>query len=149
MTSDQPGPIPKRPQQISIGRSEQASKEPVMFDNPIARLDADVAAAIESVTDPKERIEAAIRQVHDPEIPVNVFDLGLIYEIDIDPDHNVRIQMTLTSPACPAAQELPGQVRRAVSQVPEVKDVEVDMTFDPPWSVDHMSDVAKVQLGMM
>jgi len=96
-----------------------------------------------------EPIINAIQQVYDPEIPVNIYELGLIYRVDIDDDKNVKVQMTLTSPACPAAQELPLQVRGGISVVPEVKDVEVDITFDPPWGPEKMSEVARVTLGMM
>jgi len=96
-----------------------------------------------------ESIIHAIQQVYDPEIPVNIYELGLIYRVDIDDDKNVKVQMTLTSPACPAAQDLPLQVRGGISVVPEVKEVEVDITFDPPWGPDKMSETARVTLGMM
>lgn len=151
MSGNETPPNPGKSFQVSVKETEKppSQRAPAMLDNPIARLDADVAAAIAPLSDFRERIEAAMRQVHDPEIPVNIFDLGLIYEVDIKENNDVHILMTLTSPACPAAQELPGQVRRAVSQIPEAGQVEVEMTFDPPWSVEHMSDVAKIQLGMM
>ncbi len=96
-----------------------------------------------------EPVVNAIQQVYDPEIPVNIYELGLIYRVDIDGENNVHVIMTLTSPACPSAQELPLQVRGGVAVVPGVKDVEVDVTFDPPWGPDKMSEVARVTLGMM
>jgi FeS assembly SUF system protein len=94
------------------------------------------------------RIVQALSTVFDPEIPVNVYDLGLIYDVIVDASSAVGIRMTLTAPACPAAQFLPGQVRTAVAQVPGVTDVKVDIVWDPPWDRDRMSDAAKLQLGM-
>lgn len=97
----------------------------------------------------EERIEDAIKEVYDPEIPVNIYELGLIY--DIHADHStgdVKIIMTLTSPACPAAQELPLEVRRNVGKLQGVNDVDVEITFEPAWSPDNMSEAAKLQLGM-
>ena len=91
---------------------------------------------------------SALSKVFDPEIPVNVFDLGLIYEIIIDAQGTVGIRMTLTAPACPAAQFLPEQVRQAIAAVPGVSDVKVDIVWDPPWSRERMSEAARLQLGM-
>lgn len=96
----------------------------------------------------KDKIIDAIREVYDPEIPTNVYELGLIYDIDVNDEGKVQIKMTLTSPACPSAQELPLEVRSHVGRVPQVTDVEVDIIFDPPWNPDMMSPIAKVQLGM-
>ncbi|MCC0079000.1 MAG: SUF system Fe-S cluster assembly protein [Rhodobacter sp.] len=91
----------------------------------------------------------ACRTVFDPEIPVNIYDLGLVYTIAIDDTSVVRIIMTLTAPGCPVAGEMPGWVSDAVSVVPGVKDVEVEMTFDPQWGMDMMSDEARLELGFM
>jgi FeS assembly SUF system protein len=96
-----------------------------------------------------ENIVDACRTVFDPEIPVNIFDLGLVYTIDINPDSAVNIVMTLTAPGCPVAGEMPGWVSDAVNSVPGVKDVNIDMTFDPPWGMDMMSDEARLELGFM
>jgi FeS assembly SUF system protein len=90
----------------------------------------------------------AIKTVYDPEIPVNIWDLGLIYEILADADSVVGVRMTLTAPNCPAAQWLPGQVEEKVRAVEGVADVKIDVVFDPPWDRDRMSDAAKLQLGM-
>jgi len=90
----------------------------------------------------------AIKTVFDPEIPVNVYDLGLIYRIDIDEHAQVHIDMTLTSPGCPVAQSLPLEVADAARNVPEVSDVHVELVWDPPWSMERMSEAAKLQLGM-
>ncbi|MFC2126281.1 DUF59 domain-containing protein [Bacteroidota bacterium] len=99
--------------------------------------------------DLRERIIQAIKTVYDPEIPVDVYDLGLIYEIKIFPINNVEILMTLTSPACPAAESLPSEVQQKVSYIKEVNDVHVEITFDPPYSPDMMSESAKLELGFL
>ena len=91
----------------------------------------------------------ACRTVFDPEIPVNIFDLGLVYTIEIGPENEVEIVMTLTAPGCPVAGEMPGWVADAVEPLPGVKQVNVQMTFDPPWGMDMMSDEAKLELGFM
>jgi FeS assembly SUF system protein len=90
----------------------------------------------------------ALRKVFDPEIPVNIYDLGLIYDIFADAAGVVGIRMTLTAPACPAAQFLPTEVKRRIAEIPDVSDVKVDVVWDPPWDRDRMSDAAKLQLGM-
>ncbi len=97
----------------------------------------------------ENRIVEAIKSVYDPEIPVNVYDLGLIYGVVINPDRTVNISMTLTTPNCPAAGFLPGQVEMRVRHVPGVEDALVDITFDPPYSPDMMSDEAKLELGFL
>ncbi|MEX2216083.1 MAG: iron-sulfur cluster assembly protein [Phycisphaeraceae bacterium] len=89
----------------------------------------------------------ACKNVFDPEIPVNIFELGLIYDVAVDEKRDVKVTMTLTSPACPAAQELPLEVRGRIAVIPGVNDVDVDVVFDPPWSPAKMSEAAKVQLG--
>ena len=94
------------------------------------------------------QIVKALSTVFDPEIPVNIYDLGLIYEVIVHASSGVGIRMTLTAPACPAGQFLPGQVKKAVEAVPDVTDVKVDVVWDPPWTRDRMSDTAKLQLGM-
>ena len=91
----------------------------------------------------------ACRSVYDPEIPVNIFDLGLIYTIEIDAENAVKVIMTLTAPGCPVAGEMPGWVQDAISAVPGVKEVDVEMVFDPPWGMDMMSDEARLELGFM
>lgn len=92
-------------------------------------------------------IVAALKTVYDPEIPADIFELGLIYKIDIDDDRMVKIMMTLTAPGCPVAGEMPGWVENAVSAVVGVSGVEVAMTFDPPWTPDRMSEEAQVAIG--
>ncbi|MCX7633078.1 MAG: DUF59 domain-containing protein [Turneriella sp.] len=97
----------------------------------------------------RENIIAALRTCYDPEIPVNVYDLGLIYGIHIDPEKNVRIDMTLTSPNCPSIKSLPEEIRDKVSAIPGVKSATVELVWDPPFSVAMMSDEAKLQLGLL
>ena len=95
------------------------------------------------------KIIEIIKTIYDPEIPVNIFDLGLIYSIDIDKEDNVEINMTLTSPFCPVAESLPGEVRKKVEAMEEISSAKVEVTFDPPWSMDMMSDEARLELGFM
>jgi FeS assembly SUF system protein len=104
--------------------------------------DAEQTAAL------RPAVVAALSEVFDPEIPVNIYELGLIYDIIIDQSRTVGIRMTLTAPACPAAQFLPGEVKQRIAKIPEVTDVKVDIVWDPPWDRDRMSDAAKLQLGL-
>ncbi|MEQ9404192.1 MAG: iron-sulfur cluster assembly protein [Cyclobacteriaceae bacterium] len=97
----------------------------------------------------KEDIVRAIKNVFDPEIPVDVYELGLIYEINILPINNVEIVMTLTSPSCPAAEQIPSEVEMNVRAVAGVNDVNIELTFDPPYATDMMSEEAKLELGFM
>ncbi len=97
----------------------------------------------------REPIIAALRRVHDPEIPVNIYDLGLIYTIDIADNGDVDVDMTLTAPACPVAGMMPLMVKDAVQKVEGVGRVQVELVWDPPWSQDNMSEEALLQLGMM
>lgn len=122
----------------------------------------DAVAGLESAPEPKkvsaippEEIErltndivAALKTVYDPEIPADIYELGLIYKVDIDDDRNVTIEMTLTAPGCPVAGEMPGWVESAVSTVAGVQNVAVNMTFDPPWDQSRMSDEARLALNM-
>ncbi|PTX02396.1 SUF system Fe-S cluster assembly protein [Pararhodobacter aggregans] len=96
-----------------------------------------------------EPVVDACRTVFDPEIPVNIYDLGLVYTVAIDPENKVKIVMTLTAPGCPVAGEMPGWVQDAVGSVPGVQDVDIDMTFDPQWGMEMMSDEARLELGFM
>lgn len=98
--------------------------------------------------DLRSRVIAALRTVRDPEIPVNIYDLGLIYDLDISATGAVSIRMTLTAPNCPVAEALPGRVAQAVRTVPGVSDARVELVWEPPWSRERMSDAAKLALGM-
>ena len=97
----------------------------------------------------QDKIVVMLRTVYDPEIPVNIYDLGLIYNVDIDNAKNVTIEMTFTSPACPAADFILMDVQMKVESVPEVNRVDLDLTFDPPWDQSMMSEEALLELGMM
>ncbi|MBV7393405.1 SUF system Fe-S cluster assembly protein [Mameliella sediminis] len=96
-----------------------------------------------------DTVVEACRTVFDPEIPVNIYDLGLVYTIEINDQSEVRIIMTLTAPGCPVAGEMPGWVAEAVEPLPGVKQVDVDLTWEPPWGMEMMSDEARLELGFM
>jgi FeS assembly SUF system protein len=100
----------------------------------------------------KDQVVAALKKVYDPEMPINIYELGLIYDVAVDDDAaavgQVAIRMTLTAPNCPVAGSLPAEVERAVRAVPGVTGVKLDLTFDPPWSKDRMSEAAKLMLGL-
>ena len=95
------------------------------------------------------KVIAALSEIYDPEIPVNIYELGLIYDIKIDPDQTVHIKMTLTAPACPVAGSLPGDVEKKVEAIPEVKSADVELVWEPAWSRDLMSETALLTLGML
>ena len=96
-----------------------------------------------------EQITEACRTVYDPEIPVNIYELGLIYTFDINAENEVNIKMSLTAPGCPVAGEMPGWVADAVEPLPGVKTVDVELVWEPPWGMDMMSDEARLELGFM
>lgn len=95
------------------------------------------------------QVQAALRTVYDPEIPVDIYELGLIYELKIEPSGQINIKMTLTAPSCPEAMSIPARVESAVRTVPGVTDAKVELVWEPPWNPNLMSDAAKLQLGML
>ena len=97
----------------------------------------------------KEKVVEAVKTCYDPEIPVNIYELGLIYDINVTASSEVSVKMTLTSPACPAAMSLPGEVEDKIRVMAKPKDVKVEVVWDPPWNPDMMSEAARLQLGMM
>lgn len=99
--------------------------------------------------DLREKVMAALKSVYDPEIPVDIYELGLIYEVNILPINNIQILMTLTSPSCPSAEAIPEEVKQKVLDIPGVNDVNVEITWDPPYSQDMMSEAAKLELGFL
>jgi FeS assembly SUF system protein len=101
------------------------------------------------IPDLKEKVLDAIKTVYDPEIPVDIWELGLIYDLKIFPINNVYIQMTLTSPNCPSAEQLPQEVKDKIKAIEGVNDVELELTFDPPYTTEMMSEAAKLELGFM
>ena len=96
----------------------------------------------------KDRVIEEIKKIYDPEIPVNIYELGLIYNIDIDENNNVKIKMTLTTPNCPVAESLPNEVKNSIKEIKEVKDVDLDLVWDPPWDKSMMSEAAKLELNL-
>ena len=96
-----------------------------------------------------EKIVRVIKTIYDPEIPVDIYELGLIYDVFVNEDFEVKILMTLTTPNCPVAETLPLEVEEKIKSINEVKDAEVEITFDPPWNQDLMSEEAKLELGML
>ena len=119
------------------------------------RTDADTAAAEKLSAIPADElarltdeIVTALKTVYDPEIPADIYELGLIYNVDVDDERSVKIKMTLTTPNCPAAADLPGQVENAVASVSGVRDAKVDIVWDPPWDPSRMSDEARAVLNM-
>jgi FeS assembly SUF system protein len=96
-----------------------------------------------------ESVLDALREIYDPEIPVNIYDLGLIYGVDVSPEADVMVTMTLTTPHCPVAESMPGEVELRVSSVPGVRDAEVNLVWDPAWDPSKMSDEARLELGML
>ena len=97
----------------------------------------------------EEQVIAALRTVYDPELPVNIYDLGLIYNVAIDKENKVQIQMTLTAPGCPFAQTFPGMVESKVKEVEDINDANVELVWDPPWTQDRMSEAARLELGLL
>jgi FeS assembly SUF system protein len=118
---------------------------PAASGNGVAPLVPDPMATLEL----KPRVIEALITVYDPEIPVNIYELGLIYDVLIGADRRVLVKMTLTSPNCPSAQSIPGEVRYKVKAVAGVTDAHVEIVWEPPWTMDKMSDMARLQLGLM
>ena len=132
--------------------SAKPVESPATAQNQPESVPPDVAAAPVTAADSetlRERIVETLRSIYDPEIPVNIYEIGLIYAVDIDPTNAVNIQMTLTSPACPAAGTLPGEVEDKTRRVEGVTDVKVDLVWEPTWTPALMSETAKLQLGML
>src|SRR3954468_2563894 len=110
---------------------------------------AETASAEAPGGDLYEGVIEALKDIYDPEIPVNIYDLGLIYDVEITPEHHAKIKMTLTTPHCPVAESMPGEVELRVGSVPGIGDSEVELVWDPPWDPQKMSDEAKLELGML
>ena len=120
------------------------SREPSPYEEEVERPQPDAGDPVL-----QEKVIEALKTVRDPEIPVNLVDLGLIYELIVKQDGTVYVEMTLTTPACPVAGALPGQVQQAVASVPGVQDARVKLVWTPPWTKDRMSEEAKLELGLM
>ena len=130
--------------QLPVIQPSSEAPSPVSAEMQTRDMASDPAALDEL----RPRIVEAIQTVYDPEIPVNIWELGLIYDIIVDAGRNVGVRMTLTAPNCPAAQWLPGQVEQKVRAIDGVSDVKIDVVFDPPWDRERMSEAAKLQLGL-
>lgn len=129
-------------------RVEDAPHQPDYLEGFLAQKPAPVAEG-EPGGDVYEGVIAALSEIYDPEIPVNIYDLGLIYGVDVTADGHVVVTMTLTTPHCPVAESMPGEVELRVGAVPGVGSAEVNLVWDPPWDPQKMSDEAKLELGML
>ena len=140
---------------------ERVSEDAMTPDTVITRTDADQDPAeteseleagpeVTGGGDPelRSRVTAALKEIYDPEIPLNIYDLGLIYRIDIEPDTNTSIDMTLTSPNCPVAESLPGEVENAAKAVDGIGDVQLELVWDPPWDMDRLGEAGRLELGL-
>ena len=96
----------------------------------------------------KDKVVAEIKKIYDPEIPVNIYELGLIYDVTIDENNKVYVKMTLTTPNCPVAESLPNEVKNSIKEIKEVREVELDLVWDPPWDKSMMSESAKLELNL-
>jgi FeS assembly SUF system protein len=133
------------------GKVEQLRKEPTMnppppIGHPMHTSRADQTPAQRSL---EAMIVEVVRQIYDPEIPVNIYDLGLIYEINIDEKYHVNVKMTLTAPGCPVAGSLPIQVEQKIEAIPQVVSADVEVVWDPPWDKSKMSEAALLDLGLI
>ncbi|MDT9599481.1 SUF system Fe-S cluster assembly protein [Sphingosinicella rhizophila] len=115
----------------------------------LSRPPAASASDVEPGGDLYEAVIDALKEIYDPEIPVNIYDLGLIYGVEISPDRHAKVIMTLTTPHCPVAESMPGEIELRVGSVPGVGHAEVELVWDPPWDPQKMSDEAKLELGML
>ena len=132
MTQDATETAPETQAEETQVPSSQPATPPVIGDNPV------LAKVVE-----------ALKNVFDPEIPVNIYELGLIYGLDITPEGNVSVRMTLTTPSCPVAGSLPGEVESVVRDIEGVNDCEVELVWDPPWTPEKLSEAAKLELGLL
>ena len=96
----------------------------------------------------KDKVIAEIKKIYDPEIPVNIYELGLIYDVTVDENNKVYVKMTLTTPNCPVAESLPNEVKNSIKEIKEVKNVDLDLVWDPPWDKSMMSEAAKLELNL-
>ncbi len=124
--------------------SDQPSEVPAEFGIPLEITPDEVQMA-----ELGPKVIEALKRVFDPEIPVNIYELGLVYDVLVDADRKVGVRMTLTAPACPAAQTLPGEVRDAARSVEGVASAQVEIVFEPTWTMERMTDAAKLQLGLL
>jgi FeS assembly SUF system protein len=143
-------PLPVLPASPNVDQARHDSLAPTSppppYAHPMHRTIGDLSPTQRAL---ESTVVEVLRTVYDPEIPVNIYELGLIYEIAIDPENRVKVTMTLTSPGCPVAGSLPGEVERKVESIPEVKEGEVVLVWDPPWDKSRMSESALLDLGLV
>ncbi|ABQ69266.1 FeS assembly SUF system protein [Rhizorhabdus wittichii RW1] len=130
------------------GGADESARKPDYLEGFLSQKPAEAGAG-EPGGDVYEGVIAALKEIYDPEIPVNIYELGLIYGVDITADNHVVVTMTLTTPHCPVAESMPGEVELRVGAVPGVGSAEVNLIWDPPWDPQKMSDEAKLELGML
>jgi FeS assembly SUF system protein len=133
---------------VDESASEKLERKKDYLEGFLAQQPA-IASPGEPGGDLYERVIDALKEIYDPEIPVNIYDLGLIYGVDVTDEGDVAITMTLTTPHCPVAESMPGEVELRASTVPGVRDAEVNLVWDPPWGPNLMSDEARLELGML
>ena len=147
LESAQRQPLPVLPHSGKVEQLQEEIRQPAATD--LARAMHKTAGELSPAQRALEAtIVEVVRTVYDPEIPVNVYDLGLIYEIAIDAENRVKVKMTLTAPGCPVAGSLPLEVQRKIASIPQVKDAEVELVWDPPWDQSRMSEAAMLDLGL-
>jgi FeS assembly SUF system protein len=143
-----------KPQRVPLELENPVPKPSAADSPPVAPAEPEPSSSAWTNAEPvdvgdiEEKILAALRTCYDPEIPVNIYELGLIYDIDVSPSGEVVLRMTLTSPACPVAGSLPPEVQAKVAGIPGVQAAKVELVWDPPWTPERMSEAAKLQLGM-
>ena len=135
------------PPKARVGDVRDASSASATISKASSRRSPPSAA--EAGCDLYEAVIEALKDIYDPEIPVNIYDLGLIYDVEITPENHAKVKMTLTTPHCPVAESMPGEVELRVGAVPGIGDAEVELVWDPPWDPQKMSDEARLELGML
>jgi FeS assembly SUF system protein len=135
------------PPKARVGESFERKRD--YLEGFLAQQPPAAAAPASPGGDLYEGVIEALKDIYDPEIPVNIYDLGLIYDVEITPEHHAKVKMTLTTPHCPVAESMPGEVELRVGAVPGIGDAEVELVWDPPWDPQKMSDEAKLELGML
>ena|SRR5229473_4641952 len=137
-----------QPVQLETDRLNPQREETPAAGSSLEPPPAAESLSVEQIEEMEKKIIEALKTCFDPEIPVNIYELGLIYNVDVQPTGLVHVRMTLTSPACPAAGSLPPEVRWKVQEIPGVKDAKVEIVWDPPWTKERMSEAARLQLGI-
>jgi FeS assembly SUF system protein len=137
------------PSPLSAGVSETLSRKRDYLEGFLAKAAPAEPAPQMFGGELYEAVIEALKEIYDPEIPVNIYDLGLIYDVEITPEHHAMVKMTLTTPNCPVAESMPGEVELRVGSVPGVGHAEVELVWDPPWDPQKMTDEAKLELGML